>query len=77
QSVRAALRERFLRLLGRARGRPARFRLWSGLVLPARFGAADAEPAALEVEALATPLGTQRSALLRCSDLLAFSVCLE
>ncbi|NXC00950.1 GEMI7 protein, partial [Orthonyx spaldingii] len=77
QSARAALRERFLRLLGRARGRPARFRLWGGLAVEAALGAADAEPAAFQVDSLRTPLGLQGAALLRCGDVLAFSVPLQ
>ncbi|XP_039579138.1 gem-associated protein 7, partial [Passer montanus] len=40
QRARALLRERFLRLLGRARGRRARFRLCTGLRLLGDFGAA-------------------------------------
>ncbi|NWW56443.1 GEMI7 protein, partial [Ifrita kowaldi] len=73
QSARAALRERFLRLLGLARGRPARFCLWSGILLEAEFGASDRESAAFQVDSLRTPLGIQGSALLRGSDVLAFS----
>ncbi|NWV16948.1 GEMI7 protein, partial [Origma solitaria] len=73
QSARAALRERFLRLLSSARGRPARFRLWSGTEVHAVFGAADVEAVAIQVDSLRTPLGVQSAALLRCSDVLAFS----
>ncbi|NXU19720.1 GEMI7 protein, partial [Pardalotus punctatus] len=72
QRCRAALRERFLRLLGAARGRPARFCLWNGTGVDAVFGAADVESVAIQVDSLRTPLGTQRAALLRCSDVLAF-----
>ncbi|NWW28124.1 GEMI7 protein, partial [Falcunculus frontatus] len=76
QSSRALLRERFLRLLSLARGRPARFRLRSGLLLDAVFGAAAAAAgsAPFQVDSLRTPLGTQRAALLRGGDVLAFSV---
>ncbi|NWV68874.1 GEMI7 protein, partial [Malurus elegans] len=73
QAARAALRERFLRLLSSARGRPARFWLWSGISVDAVFGAADAEPVAFQVDSLRTPLGVQGAALLRCGDVLAFS----
>ncbi|NXI89223.1 GEMI7 protein, partial [Rhipidura dahli] len=77
QRVRALLRERFLRLLSLARGRPARFSLWSGgaaleAELEAELGAADAELGALQVDSLRTPLGTQRAALLRAGDVLGF-----
>ncbi|NWW02299.1 GEMI7 protein, partial [Oreocharis arfaki] len=73
QGARAALRERFLRLLGRARGRPARFSLWSGTELEAEFGAADLEFPRFQVDSLRTPLGMQGAALLRAGDVLAFS----
>ncbi|NXO11699.1 GEMI7 protein, partial [Oriolus oriolus] len=74
QGARAALRQRFLRLLGRARGRPARFSLWSGIRVDAVFGASDRESAAFQVDSLRTPLGVQGAALLRASDVLAFSL---
>ncbi|NXP99229.1 GEMI7 protein, partial [Vidua macroura] len=73
QSARAALRERFLRLLGRARGKRARFRLWNGLRVLAEFGAADVQSGAFQVDSLRTPLGVQGAALLRCGDVLEFS----
>ncbi|NXR77659.1 GEMI7 protein, partial [Pycnonotus jocosus] len=50
QGARAALRERFLRLLGRARGRPVRFCLWSGIRVDAEFGAADVESGNFQVQ---------------------------
>ncbi|NXQ25854.1 GEMI7 protein, partial [Alaudala cheleensis] len=73
QSARAGLRERFLRLLARARGRPARFCLWSGIRVDAEFGAADVQSGTFQVDSLRTPLGIQRAALLRCGDVLEFS----
>ncbi|NWH96525.1 GEMI7 protein, partial [Tichodroma muraria] len=73
QGARAALRERFLRLLGRARGRRARFSLWNGIRLDAEFGAADVHSGAFQVDSLQTPLGIQGAALLRCGDVLEFS----
>ncbi|NXR84624.1 GEMI7 protein, partial [Pycnonotus jocosus] len=73
QGARAALRERFLRLLGRARGRPVRFCLWSGIRVDAEFGAADVESGNFQVDSLQTPLGIQGSALLRSGDVLEFS----
>uniref|UniRef100_A0A8C3QNW7 SUZ-C domain-containing protein n=1 Tax=Cyanoderma ruficeps TaxID=181631 RepID=A0A8C3QNW7_9PASS len=72
QKARAELRERFLRLLSGARGRPGRFCLWGGIRLRADFGAADVESGTLQ-----TPLGIQRAALLRSGDLLEFSFPLE
>ncbi|NXS35003.1 GEMI7 protein, partial [Pomatostomus ruficeps] len=73
QRLRAALRERFLRLLALARGRRVRFGLRAGLSVLAEFGAADAEPERFQVDSLRTPLGVQRAALLRARDLLHFS----
>ncbi|XP_068854430.1 gem-associated protein 7-like [Aphelocoma coerulescens] len=77
QSARAALRERFLRLLGSARGRRARFSLCSGVLLDAELGAAPVESGPFQVDRLRTPLGMQAAALLRASDVLAFSFPLE
>ncbi|NWU32349.1 GEMI7 protein, partial [Dyaphorophyia castanea] len=77
QGARAALRERFLRLLGRGRGRRARFWLWSGVRVEAELGCPDREFSALQVDSLRTPLGIQGAALLRASDVLAFSFPLE
>ncbi|NXI13053.1 GEMI7 protein, partial [Irena cyanogastra] len=77
QRARAALRERFLRLLGRARGKRARFSLWSGLRVQGELGAADVHCGALQVDSLRTPLGVERAALLRWGDVLEFSFSLE
>ncbi|XP_051499812.1 gem-associated protein 7 [Apus apus] len=77
QETRARLRERFLRALGVARDRPARFCLREGIRVEAVFGTADVELAALQVEGLETPLGVQETALLREQDLLSFSFLLN
>ncbi|NWS78926.1 GEMI7 protein, partial [Crotophaga sulcirostris] len=47
--------------------------LRAGVCVRAVLGAGDAEGAALQVDALQTPLGVQAAALLRCHDVLAFS----
>ncbi|NXX13047.1 GEMI7 protein, partial [Podargus strigoides] len=74
QGVRAALRQRYLRGLGAARGLPTRFVLRRGVRVDAVFGATDVVGGgAFEVEALQTPLGVQAAALLRCDDVLSFS----
>ncbi|XP_053908861.1 gem-associated protein 7 [Cuculus canorus] len=73
QGARAALRLRYLRALAAARGRPARFCLHAGVGVDAVFGAADVDAVAFQVDALQTPLGVQAAALLRCTDVLAFS----
>ncbi|KAK1202311.1 GEMI7 protein, partial [Pygoscelis papua] len=73
QGARAALRQRYLRGLAAARGRPTRFCLRTGVRVEAIFGAADVEAVAFQVDALQTPLGVQAAALLRCADVLAYS----
>ncbi|KAM9270529.1 gem-associated protein 7 [Cariama cristata] len=77
QGVRAALRQRYLRGLAAARGRPTRFCLREGVWVDAVFGAADMEAVAFQVDALRTPLGVQAAALLRCADVLAYSFLLN
>ncbi|KAM7074463.1 gem-associated protein 7 [Ciconia maguari] len=77
QGVRAALRQRYLRGLAAARGRPTRFCLRAGVRVDAVFGAADVEAVAFQVDALRTPLGVQAAALLRCADVLAYSFLLD
>ncbi|XP_042653213.1 gem-associated protein 7 [Tyto alba] len=77
QGVRASLRERYLRGLGAARGRPTQFCLRAGVRVDAVFGAADVEAVAVQVDALRTPLGVQAAALLRCTDVLAYSFLLD
>ncbi|NXK22728.1 GEMI7 protein, partial [Arenaria interpres] len=73
QEARAALRQRYLRGLAAARGRPTHFSLLAGVQVDAVFGAADVEAVAFQVDALRTPLGVEAAALLRCTDVLAFS----
>ncbi|NXL05056.1 GEMI7 protein, partial [Mesembrinibis cayennensis] len=73
QGARATLRQRYLRGLAAARGRPTRFCLRTGVRVDAVFGAADVEAVAFQVDALRTPLGVQAAALLRCADVLAYS----
>ncbi|NWH22101.1 GEMI7 protein, partial [Grus americana] len=73
QGARAALRQRYLRGLAAARGRPTRFCLRAGVRVDAVFGAADVDAVAFQVDALQTPLGVQAAALLRCADVLAYS----
>ncbi|XP_014816429.1 PREDICTED: gem-associated protein 7, partial [Calidris pugnax] len=77
QEARAALRQRYLRGLAAARGRPTHFSLRAGVRVDAVFGAADVEAVAFQVDALRTPLGVEAAALLRCTDVLAFSFLLD
>ncbi|KAM6364542.1 gem-associated protein 7 [Pluvialis apricaria] len=77
QGVRAALRQRYLRGLMAARGRPTRFCLRTGVRVDAVFGAADVDAVAFQVDVLRTPLGVQAAALLRCTDIIAYSFLLD
>ncbi|XP_007656286.1 gem-associated protein 7 [Ornithorhynchus anatinus] len=73
QQLRAELRERYLRSLLAMSGRPVRFALHERVRVAARFAASDLDVANFHVADLQTPLGTQREALLRCSDIIAYS----
>ncbi|NXT86926.1 GEMI7 protein, partial [Anhinga rufa] len=73
QGARATLRQRYLRALAAARGHPTRFCMRAGVSVDAVFGAADVEAVAFQVDALRTPLGVQAAALLRYTDVLAYS----
>ncbi|XP_069633464.1 gem-associated protein 7 isoform X1 [Haliaeetus albicilla] len=77
QGVRANLRQRYLRALGAARGHPTRFYLRAGVQVDAVFGAADVDAVAFQVDTLRTPLGVQAAALLRYTDVLAYTFPLE
>uniref|UniRef100_A0A669Q741 SUZ-C domain-containing protein n=1 Tax=Phasianus colchicus TaxID=9054 RepID=A0A669Q741_PHACC len=69
QATRAALRRRFLLSLAAARGQTATFVLCQH----GRVGGNDGSAAAaFQVDALQTPLGVQRAALLRGRDVVAF-----
>ncbi|XP_062033172.1 gem-associated protein 7 [Lepus europaeus] len=73
QRARAALRERYLRSLLAMVGRQVSFTLHEGVRVAARFGAADLDIANLYVSQLQTPIGVQAEALLRCSDVIAYT----
>ncbi|XP_038623254.1 gem-associated protein 7 isoform X2 [Tachyglossus aculeatus] len=77
QEVRAELRERYLRSVLCMSGRPVRFALHERVLVSARFAASDLDVANFHVSELQTPLGTQREALLRCSDIIAYSFQLD
>ncbi|NXE16662.1 GEMI7 protein, partial [Lophotis ruficrista] len=73
QAARAALRQRYLRGLAAAQGRPTHFQLRAGVQVDAVFGAGDVEAMAFQVDALQTPLGVEGAALLRFVDVLVYS----
>lgn len=73
QRVRAALRERYLRSLLAMAGRPVSFTMHEGVQVTAHFGASDLDVANFYVSQLHTPIGVQAEALLRCSDIIAYT----
>ncbi|XP_042299550.1 gem-associated protein 7-like isoform X2 [Sceloporus undulatus] len=73
QQSRVALRERYLRSLLAMTGRPVSFTMYERVSVTALFGASDIDILNFQVSELQTPLGTQREALLRCSDIIAYS----
>ncbi|XP_077192742.1 gem-associated protein 7 isoform X2 [Paroedura picta] len=73
QQGRVALRERYLRSLLAMAGRPVSFTMYEKVSVTALFGASDIDVLNFQVSELQTPLGVQREALLRCSDIIAYS----
>ncbi|KAF0872368.1 GEMI7 protein, partial [Crocuta crocuta] len=73
QQARATLRERYLRSLLAMVGHQVSFTLHEGVHVTARFGATDLDVANFYVLQLQTPIGVQAEALLRCSDIIAYT----
>ncbi|XP_007532928.1 gem-associated protein 7 [Erinaceus europaeus] len=73
QQVRASLRERYLRSLLAMVGSQVSFTLHAGVQVTAHFGATDLDVANFYVSQLQTPIGVQAEALLRCSDIIAYT----
>ncbi|XP_010584749.1 gem-associated protein 7 [Loxodonta africana] len=73
QRARAILRERYLRSLLAMAGHQVSFTLHEGVHVTARFGATDLDVANFYVSQLQTPIGVQAEALLRCSDIIAYT----
>ncbi|XP_078236221.1 gem-associated protein 7 [Pogona vitticeps] len=73
QQSRVALRERYLHSLRAMAGRPVRFTMYERVNVTALFGASDIDILNFQVSELQTPLGIQKEALLRCSDIIAYS----
>ncbi|XP_070620768.1 gem-associated protein 7 [Erythrolamprus reginae] len=73
QAARVLLRERYLRSLLAMAGRPVNFAMYEKVDVTALFGASDIDILNFQVSQLQTPLGIQREALLRCSDIIAYS----
>uniref|UniRef100_A0A1W7RH70 Gem-associated protein 7 n=1 Tax=Agkistrodon contortrix contortrix TaxID=8713 RepID=A0A1W7RH70_AGKCO len=73
QETRVAMRERYLRSLLAMVGQPVNFVMYEKVNVTALFGASDIDILNFQVSGLQTPLGIQREALLRCSDIIAYS----
>ncbi|XP_032083818.1 gem-associated protein 7 isoform X2 [Thamnophis elegans] len=73
QEARVALRERYLRSLLAMAGQPVNFAMYEKVDVTALFRASDIDILNFQVSQLQTPLGIQREALLRCSDMIAYS----
>ncbi|XP_048356679.1 gem-associated protein 7 [Sphaerodactylus townsendi] len=73
QEGRVALRKRYLRSLLAMTGRPVNFTMYEKVNVGALFGASDIDILNFQVSELKTPLGVQKEALLRCSDIIAYS----
>ncbi|XP_015282753.1 PREDICTED: gem-associated protein 7 [Gekko japonicus] len=73
QQGRVALRERYLRSLLAMVGRPVSFTMYEKVSVTALFGASDIDVLNFQVSELQTPLGVQKEAVLRCSDIVAYS----
>ncbi|XP_067317030.1 gem-associated protein 7-like [Anolis sagrei] len=73
QQSRVVLRERYLRSLLAMAGQPVQFTLHERVSVTALFRASDIDILNFQVSELQTPLGIQKEALLRCSDIIAYS----
>uniref|UniRef100_W5NMH1 Gem (nuclear organelle) associated protein 7 n=2 Tax=Lepisosteus oculatus TaxID=7918 RepID=W5NMH1_LEPOC len=74
QRARSELRERYLRSLLAMAGSPVRFSMYGGVRVAATFGASDVDILNFQVAELQTPLGVQRAAVLRCPDIISYSL---
>ncbi|XP_078287133.1 gem-associated protein 7 [Rhinoraja longicauda] len=77
QRSRSLLRERFLRSLITMTGKPVTFTMYEQVIVTAAFAASDIDILNFQVKALQTPLGIQKEALLRCTDIIACTFDLE
>ena len=72
QEDRAFLRQRFLKTLMVMSGCQVSFDLQQRTSVRATFGTSDVDILRFQVTDLETPIGVQKQALLRCSDILSF-----
>ncbi|XP_069765843.1 gem-associated protein 7 [Narcine bancroftii] len=73
QQSRTVLRERFLQTLIAMTGKPLVFTMYEQVNVTATFTASDIDILNFQVSDLQTPLGVQTEALLRCTDIIAYS----
>lgn len=73
QESRAFLRERFLGGMTMLVGRTATFRMFGNTLVTAEFGGIDFSFQEVFVKDLVTPIGVQKTALLRTSDVINIS----
>uniref|UniRef100_A0A8D0H3L6 Gem nuclear organelle associated protein 7 n=1 Tax=Sphenodon punctatus TaxID=8508 RepID=A0A8D0H3L6_SPHPU len=73
QQGRVVMRERYLRSLSAMAGHPVRFTMYEKVNVTALFEASDIDILNFHVSELQTPLGVQRDALLRCSDIISYT----
>ena len=73
QEDRAFLRERFLKSLNAMANRQIEFTLHEHTVVQATFGSSDVDVLRFQVSELTTPIGIQKEALLRCSDIVSYA----
>ncbi|XP_051900257.1 gem-associated protein 7 [Pristis pectinata] len=71
QRSRSVLRERFLRSLITMTGKRVTFTMYEQVTVTATFTASDIDILNFQVSDLQTPLGVQKEALLRCTDIIA------
>ncbi|XP_072885102.1 gem-associated protein 7 [Hemitrygon akajei] len=71
QRSRSLLRERFLQSLITMTGKPVTFTMYERVSVTATFTASDIDILNFQVSDLQTPLGVQKEALLRCTDIIA------
>ncbi|XP_069063832.1 gem-associated protein 7 [Pleurodeles waltl] len=73
QKVRAVLREHYLRSLLAMAGKMVCFTMYEKGTVEARFGTSDIDILNFQVYDLQTPLGVQKEALIRCSDVISYA----
>ncbi|XP_036381292.1 gem-associated protein 7 [Megalops cyprinoides] len=74
QRARSFLRERYLRSLLAMSQKQVQFNMFERVQVKATFGASDIDVLNFQVSDLQTPLGVQKEALIRCPDVISYSL---